>query len=97
MYLDKGQKQEAADYFSRSEKLYTEKLPDEPDFLMAYVFYRLAALHKEDDIRLAMQDNQRGIRLMESEHARFLAVKDKANPGKGTSKWKNSTSLPCRT
>ena len=82
VYLDKGQKQEAAEYFARSEKLYTEKLPDEPDFLMAYVFYRLAALHKEDDIRLAMQDNQRGIRLMESEHSRFMALKDKLTPTK---------------
>ena len=68
VYLDKGQKQEAAGYFTKAEKLYSEKLPQEPDFLMAYVFYRLAAIHKPDSIRLAMQDDQRGLILMESEH-----------------------------
>ncbi|MFA4862757.1 MAG: tetratricopeptide repeat protein [Bacteroidales bacterium] len=80
VYLDKGQKQEAAGYFTKAEKLYTEKLPEEPDFLMAYVFYRLAALHKPDSIRLAMQDNQRGLILLESEHERFLALKNKLTP-----------------
>lgn len=80
--LDKGQKQEAADYFAKSEKLYTENLPDEPDFLMAYVFYRLAAIHKTDDPRLALQDDQRGINLMESEYKRFIASKDKLTPEK---------------
>jgi len=82
VYLDKGLKEEAADYFSRSERLYTEKLPEEPDFLMAYVFYRLAAIHKPDSIRLAMQDNQRGLSLLESEHARFITVKDKLTPAR---------------
>jgi tetratricopeptide (TPR) repeat protein len=82
VYLDKGQKQEAAGYFSKSEKLYTEKLPDEPDFLMAYVFYRLAAIHKAEDIKLALQDDQRGLNFMESEHSRFLAMKDKMTPEK---------------
>lgn len=75
--LDKGQKKEAATYFTKAEKLYSEQLPPEPDFLMAYVFYRLAAIHKPDSIRLAMQDDQRGLALMASEHARFLGVKDK--------------------
>jgi len=75
--LDKGQKQEAAGYFLKAEKLYSEKLPPEPDFLMAYVFYRLAAIHKPDSIRLALQDNQRGLILMESEHARFQGLKEK--------------------
>jgi tetratricopeptide (TPR) repeat protein len=75
--LDKGQKQEAAGYFSKAERLYSEKLPQEPDFLMAYVFYRLAAIHKPDSIRLAMQDDQRGLAFMESEHARYLGLKDK--------------------
>jgi tetratricopeptide (TPR) repeat protein len=75
--LDKGQKQEAAEYFSKSEKIYSEKLPQEPDFLMAYVFYRLAAIHKTDSIRLAMQDDQRGLALMASEHKRYLSLKDK--------------------
>jgi tetratricopeptide (TPR) repeat protein len=77
VFLDKGQKEEAAGYFEKSEKLYTEKLPDEPDFLMAYVFYRLAAIHKQDDIRLAMQDNQRGLKFLESEYARYSAMKNK--------------------
>jgi len=80
VYLDKGMKQEAAAYFAKSEALYTGKLPAEPDFLMAYVFYRLAAIHKADDIRLAMQDNQRGLKLMESEHERFLLMRDKLSP-----------------
>jgi tetratricopeptide (TPR) repeat protein len=80
VYLDKGQKKEAADFFAKSEKLYTEKLPEEPDFLMAYVFYRLAAIHKPDDIRLAMQDDQRGINLMVSEYDRFNAIKGKLTP-----------------
>jgi len=80
VYLDKGQKQDAAGYFTKSEKLYTEKLPEQPDFLMAYVFYRLAAIHKPDSIRLAVQDNQRGLNLLASEHIRFLALKDKLTP-----------------
>jgi tetratricopeptide (TPR) repeat protein len=80
VYLDKGQKQEAVDYFSKAEKLYTEKLPEEPDFLMAYVFYRMAAINKPDSIRLAIQDNQRGLILLESEHERFLGLKDKLTP-----------------
>ncbi|MCU0371230.1 MAG: hypothetical protein MUC31_07435, partial [Bacteroidales bacterium] len=82
VYLDKGMKGEATDFFSRSERLYTENLPDEPDFLMAYVFYRQAALHKQDDIRLAMQDNQRGLKFMESEYARFSGMKGKLTPGR---------------
>ena len=80
--LDKGQKEEAAGYFEKSEKLYSEKLPDEPDFLMAYVFYRLAAIHKQDDIRLALQDNQRGLNFLESEYARFNSMKDKLSPAR---------------
>lgn len=75
--LDKGQKQEAAVYFTKAEKIYIEKLPQEPDFLMAYVFYRLAAIHKTDSIRLAMQDDQRGLALMASEHTRYLGLTDK--------------------
>jgi len=82
VHLNKGEKEDAADYFSKSERLYTEKLPEEPDFLMAYVYYRLAAIHKTDSIRLAMQDNRRGLILLESEHARFMAVKDKLTPEK---------------
>lgn len=77
VYLDQGKKQEAAGYFSKAEKLYSEKLPQEPDFLMAYVFYRLAAIHKPDSMRLALQDDQRGLALMASEHSRFLGLKDK--------------------
>ena len=76
VYLDKGLKEEAAVYFEKAEKLYTEKLPPEPDFMMAYVFYRLAAIHKSQGIRLALQDNQRGINLMESEYSRYLLMKD---------------------
>ncbi len=80
VYLDKGQKQEAAEYFAKSEKLYNDKLPEEPDFLMAYVFYRLAAIHKAEDIKLALEDDQRGLNFMASEHERFLAMKDKLTP-----------------
>jgi tetratricopeptide (TPR) repeat protein len=82
VYLDKGQKPEATEYFLKSEKLYTEKLPDEPDFLMAYVFYRLAAIHKPEDVRLAMQDNQRGLNLIESEYTRFVMMRDKMAPAR---------------
>lgn len=82
VYLDKGQKAEAAAYFEKSEKLYTEQMPAEPDFLMAYVFYRLAAIHKQDDIRLAMQDNQRGLKFLESEYARFVSMRDKLTPAR---------------
>ena len=82
VWLIKGQKQDAVDYFTRSERLYMEKLPEEPDFLMAYVFYRLAAIHKTDDIKLAMQDDQRGINFLESEYSRFLAGKDKLTPAR---------------
>lgn len=82
VFLDKGLKAEAAVYFEKAEKLYTEQLPAEPDFLMAYVFYRLAAIHKQDDIRLAMQDNQRGLKFLEGEYARFLSVKDKLGPAR---------------
>ena len=80
VYLDKGDKKLAAEYFSKSEMLYTEKLPEQPDFLMAYVFYRLAAIHKPEDLRLAMQDNQRGLKLLQSEYDRFLLQKDKLSP-----------------
>jgi tetratricopeptide (TPR) repeat protein len=80
VYLDKGQKGEAAVLFEKSEKLYNEKLPEQPDFLMAYVFYRQAAIHKQDDIRLAMQDNQRGLNFLESEYTRFIFMKDKLEP-----------------
>ncbi len=80
VYLDKGDKEQAADYFEKSEKLYTEKLPAEPDFLMAYVFYRLAAIHKSTDIRLAMQDNQRGLNFLDSEYTRFRQMKEKLDP-----------------
>jgi len=73
--LDKGNKDEAEKYFSRAEKLYTDSPPDEPDFLMAYVFYRLAAIHKTGDIRKAMDDARRGTRLMESEYDRFSKMK----------------------
>jgi tetratricopeptide (TPR) repeat protein len=73
--LDKGMKQEAAEYFARSEKLYAEAPPDEPDFLMAYVYYRLAAIHKSQDARLALEDNQRGIEFLDREYKRFEASK----------------------
>ena len=82
VYLDKGQQEEAAAYFGKSEKLYTENLPEQPDFLMAYVFYRLAAIHKQDSIRLAMQDNQRGMNFLESEYTRFIFMKDKLEPAR---------------
>jgi Tfp pilus assembly protein PilF len=84
VYLDKGNKTDAAASFSKSEKLYSEKLPEVPDFLMAYVFYRLSAIHKSSDIRLALQDNQRGINLMHSEYDRFIFMKDKLPAGKAT-------------
>jgi tetratricopeptide (TPR) repeat protein len=77
VYLDKSDKHLAAEYFSKSEKLYTDKLPEQPDFLMAYVFYRLAAIHKSEDVRLAMQDNQRGLNFLQSEFDRYLLMKDK--------------------
>jgi hypothetical protein len=80
VYLDKGQKQLAVDYFTKSEKLYTDKPPEEPDFLMAYVFYRLAAIHKPDDITLALQDDQRGLRFLETEYERYTAIKSKLSP-----------------
>ena len=79
--LDKGQNEEAGKFFSRAEKLYTENLPDEPDFLMAYVFYRQAAIHKTTDIRKALDDARRGLRIMESEYERFSRMKyDMAPP-----------------
>jgi Tfp pilus assembly protein PilF len=80
--LDKGMKDEAAAYFEKSASLYNEKLPDEPDFLMAYVYYRLAAIHKQDSIRLALQDNQAGMKLLESEYTRFVFMKDKLTPAR---------------
>jgi tetratricopeptide (TPR) repeat protein len=78
--LDKGKKPEAAEYFSKSEKLYSENLPEEPDFLMAYVLYRLAAIHKPDSIRQALDDDQRGLNLMESEYTRFVMMREKLKP-----------------
>jgi tetratricopeptide (TPR) repeat protein len=80
VYLDKGQKEQAAEYFQKAEKLYTEQLPQEPDFLMAYVYYRLAAIHKTDSIRVAMQDDQRGLKFLETEHERFVGMKDGLKP-----------------
>jgi hypothetical protein len=78
--LDKGNKQDAADYFSKSEKLYVKNLPEEPDFLMAYVFYRLAAIHKPDSIRQALDDDQRGLNLMAGEYTRFVMMRDRLTP-----------------
>ena len=82
VYLDKGLKPEAKAYFLKSAALYTEKLPEEPDFLMAYVFYRLAAINKQDSIRISMQDVERGIRLMQTEYDRFRFMKDKLAPAR---------------
>lgn len=73
--LDKGMKTEAESYFVKSEKLYREYLPDMPDFMMAYVFYRLAAIHKDTDIDRAISDYERGYKLMESEYIRFQPMK----------------------
>lgn len=75
--LVKGEMEEAEKFFVHSENLYLENLPDEPDFLMAYVFYRLAAIHKNSDYHQAMNDCQRGIALMESEYTRFVMMKSK--------------------
>jgi tetratricopeptide (TPR) repeat protein len=80
VYLDKGMKTEAAGYFTRSEQLYKERLPEMPDFLMAYVFYRLAAIHKDQDMDLALDDYQRGYKLMESEYQRFNRMKNDLEP-----------------
>ena len=75
--LDKGQKPEAKAYFTHSIQLYTENLPDEPDFLMAYVFYRLAAIDKQDSIRIAIQAVDRGLNLMRTEYDRYRFMRDK--------------------
>jgi len=80
--LVNGQKAEAAAYFARSEQLYIDNLPEEPDFLMAYVLYRLAAIHKDEDMRIAMQDCQRGLKLLESDYARFQSVKKTLSQGR---------------
>jgi hypothetical protein len=78
--LDKGQKPEAKKYFMRSADLYSQDLPEEPDFLMAYVYYRLAAINKTDSIHIALQDVDRGLRLMQSEYDRYYMMKDKLTP-----------------
>ncbi len=80
VYLHKGMYSEAESYFLKSEKLYTDKLPAEPDFLMAYVFYRLAVIHKPENVRNSLQDIQRGVKLIESEHARFDTIRVKLSP-----------------
>lgn len=80
--LNKGMKKEARAYFTRSAELYTGQLPDEPDFLMAYVYYRLAAIDKQDSVRIALQNAERGIRLMESEYERFVAIKGNLAPSR---------------
>ena len=80
--LNKGMKKEARAFFSRSAELYSEHLPDEPDFLMAYVYYRLAAIDKQDSVRIALQNAERGIRLMESEHDRMIAMKGSLSPAR---------------
>jgi hypothetical protein len=78
--LDKGQKPEAKKYFMRSADLYSQDLPEEPDFLMAYVYYRLAAINKTDSIHIALQDVDRGLRLMQTEYDRYYMMKDKLTP-----------------
>lgn len=80
VFLDKGMKKEARGYFSSSAELYSQHLPDEPDFLMAYVYYRLAAIDKQDSIRIALLDAERGIKLMESEYNRFNSIKANLAP-----------------
>jgi tetratricopeptide (TPR) repeat protein len=78
--LDKGKKEDAVRFFRQAIALYTGHLPDEPDFLMAYVYYRLAALHKTDSIRIAMQETEAGIKLMKEEHARFEELREQIGP-----------------
>jgi tetratricopeptide (TPR) repeat protein len=80
VYLDKGMKKEALESFSRAEQLYTAKLPDEPDFYMAYVFYRIAAIYKTDSIRLALNECQRGLNLLQSEYQRYGEMKTRMKP-----------------
>lgn len=80
--LNRGQQKEAGVFFDRSVELYAQELPDEPDFLMAYVFYRLAALHKDDDHQSSMQYCKQGITLMETEYTRLVMMKDKLSPGR---------------
>ncbi len=80
VYLHEGKLSEAETCFLKSEKLYTDKLPAEPDFLMAYVFYRLAVIHKPENVRNSLQDIQRGVKLIESEHARFDTIRVKLSP-----------------
>jgi len=82
VYLDLGKKGEAANYFRKAMNQYSDKLPDEPDFLMAYVYYRLAAIYKTDSINTAMQYCNQGQALMASEYARYLGMKDKLKPGR---------------
>lgn len=82
VYLDKGMKPEARQYFAQAAELYEKSLPDEPDFLMAYVFYRLGAIDKTDSVMIALQDVERGINLMESEYDRFRFMKDKLAPAR---------------
>lgn len=78
--LNKGMKKEARAFFLRAAELYNENLPDEPDFLMAYVYYRLAAIDKQDSIRIALQNAERGIKLLQSEYLRFNSIKGNLAP-----------------
>lgn len=78
--LDRGEQESARGYFRQAITLYTAQLPEEPDFLMAYVYYRLAALYKSDSISQAMQEAQDGIRMMEQEYRRFSEMKGRMGP-----------------
>ncbi len=78
--LNRAETVAAKTFFLHSADLYEASLPEEPDFLMAYVFYRLAALYKTDSIRTAMQIAQRGVNLIEKEHFRLLGMKDELRP-----------------
>ena len=77
-----GHDHKALEHFERSIVLYKKELPGNPDFLMAYVFYRKALIERYtlDKPALALSTLQEGQQFMEKEYVRWELVKTMAEP-----------------
>ena len=77
-----GHDHKALEHFKTSIVLYKKELPGNPDFLMAYVFYRKALIERYtlDKPALALFTLQEGQQFMEGEYVRWELVKTMAEP-----------------
>ena len=68
-----GMDRKGLDHFLEAIRLYRDKKPAEPDFLMGYVFYRAALIYRYqlNDPDSALRVVQNGLELMEAEYQRL--------------------------